>query len=72
METHRRQNNNTDVEHAFITRRQISDHEENNTQESPEVKSCVHISFYYVLIMKMLCADLAACSLVLFCTTEHL
>uniref|UniRef100_A0A3P8T222 E3 ubiquitin-protein ligase n=1 Tax=Amphiprion percula TaxID=161767 RepID=A0A3P8T222_AMPPE len=29
-------NNDTDVEHAFITRRQISDHDESNTQESPE------------------------------------
>lgn len=72
METHRRQNNNTDVEHAFITRRQISDHEENNTQESSEVKSCIHISFYCVLLMKMLRADLSACFLVLFSTTEHL
>ncbi|XP_058485475.1 E3 ubiquitin-protein ligase NEDD4-like isoform X1 [Solea solea] len=31
-----RQNNNAEAEHAFITRRQISDHEENETQESPE------------------------------------
>uniref|UniRef100_A0A3B5A097 E3 ubiquitin-protein ligase n=1 Tax=Stegastes partitus TaxID=144197 RepID=A0A3B5A097_9TELE len=36
LETLRRQNNNMDVEHAFITRRQISDHDENNTRESPE------------------------------------
>uniref|UniRef100_A0A3B5LT48 WW domain-containing protein n=1 Tax=Xiphophorus couchianus TaxID=32473 RepID=A0A3B5LT48_9TELE len=35
---HRPQNNNTDVEPAFITRRQISEHDENATpQESPEV-----------------------------------
>uniref|UniRef100_A0A3P9MUN1 E3 ubiquitin-protein ligase n=1 Tax=Poecilia reticulata TaxID=8081 RepID=A0A3P9MUN1_POERE len=37
-ESHRPQNSNTDVEPAFITRRQISDHDENATpQESPEV-----------------------------------
>ncbi|XP_072236611.1 E3 ubiquitin-protein ligase NEDD4 isoform X3 [Leuresthes tenuis] len=36
VEIQRRQNNNTDAEHAFIARRQISDHEENPTQESPE------------------------------------
>uniref|UniRef100_A0A3P8T151 E3 ubiquitin-protein ligase n=1 Tax=Amphiprion percula TaxID=161767 RepID=A0A3P8T151_AMPPE len=36
LETRRIQNNDTDVEHAFITRRQISDHDESNTQESPE------------------------------------
>ncbi|XP_017159642.1 E3 ubiquitin-protein ligase NEDD4-like isoform X2 [Poecilia reticulata] len=36
-ESHRPQNSNTDVEPAFITRRQISDHDENATpQESPE------------------------------------
>ncbi|XP_027869854.1 E3 ubiquitin-protein ligase NEDD4-like isoform X2 [Xiphophorus couchianus] len=36
-ESHRPQNNNTDVEPAFITRRQISEHDENATpQESPE------------------------------------
>lgn len=36
-ESHRQQNNNTEVEHAFITRRQISDHEETVTpHESPE------------------------------------
>lgn len=27
-----------DVEQAFITRRQISDHDENTTRESPEVR----------------------------------
>uniref|UniRef100_A0A671YNL0 E3 ubiquitin-protein ligase n=1 Tax=Sparus aurata TaxID=8175 RepID=A0A671YNL0_SPAAU len=32
----RRQNNNTEVEHAFMTRRQISDPDENTTRESPE------------------------------------
>lgn len=32
-----RQNNNMDAEHAFITRRQISDPVENTTRESPEV-----------------------------------
>lgn len=31
-----RQNNNMDAEHAFITRRQISDPVENTTRESPE------------------------------------
>lgn len=37
-ESHRPQNNNTEVEHAFITRRQISDHNETVTpHESPEV-----------------------------------
>lgn len=35
VEAHRRQNSNTDVGHPFITRRQISEHE--NMQESPEV-----------------------------------
>lgn len=36
-ESHRQQNNNTEVEHAVITRRQISDHEETVTpHESPE------------------------------------
>ncbi|KAM4743572.1 E3 ubiquitin-protein ligase NEDD4-like [Anableps anableps] len=36
-ESHRPQNSNTDVEPAFITRRQISDHDENATpHESPE------------------------------------
>ncbi|KAM9410077.1 E3 ubiquitin-protein ligase NEDD4-like isoform 3-T3 [Pholidichthys leucotaenia] len=34
LDAQRRRNDN--VEHAFITRRQISDHEENTTQESPE------------------------------------
>ncbi|XP_047436244.1 E3 ubiquitin-protein ligase NEDD4a isoform X3 [Mugil cephalus] len=32
----RRQNNNNDAEYAFNTRRQISDHDENTTRESPE------------------------------------
>ncbi|XP_045889398.1 E3 ubiquitin-protein ligase NEDD4a isoform X1 [Micropterus dolomieu] len=36
VELQRRQNNNMDVEHAFNTRRQISDHDENSTRESPE------------------------------------
>ncbi|XP_069379745.1 E3 ubiquitin-protein ligase NEDD4 isoform X1 [Paralichthys olivaceus] len=36
VEMHRRQNSNIDVEHAFNTRRQISDHDENATRESPE------------------------------------
>ncbi|XP_068188314.1 E3 ubiquitin-protein ligase NEDD4-like isoform X2 [Antennarius striatus] len=37
LEMQRRQNNNNmEVEHAFISRRQISDPDENNTQESPE------------------------------------
>ncbi|XP_039981136.1 E3 ubiquitin-protein ligase NEDD4a [Xiphias gladius] len=36
LEMQRRQNNNVEVEHAFITRRQISDHDENTTRESPE------------------------------------
>nr|XP_020462773.1 E3 ubiquitin-protein ligase NEDD4 isoform X2 [Monopterus albus] len=36
LEIQRRQNNNAEVEHAFITRRQISDPEENTTRESPE------------------------------------
>ncbi|KAK2854067.1 hypothetical protein Q5P01_006728 [Channa striata] len=36
LETQRRQNNNTEAEHAFITRRQISDPDENVTRESPE------------------------------------
>ncbi|XP_028258388.1 E3 ubiquitin-protein ligase NEDD4-like isoform X2 [Parambassis ranga] len=35
LEIQRRQNNNRDAEHAFITRRQISDPDE-NTRESPE------------------------------------
>lgn len=37
LETQRRQNNNMEVEHAFIARRQISDPDENVTRESPEV-----------------------------------
>uniref|UniRef100_A0A7N6AX38 E3 ubiquitin-protein ligase n=1 Tax=Anabas testudineus TaxID=64144 RepID=A0A7N6AX38_ANATE len=36
LETQRRQNNNMEVEHAFIARRQISDPDENVTRESPE------------------------------------
>ncbi|XP_068596388.1 E3 ubiquitin-protein ligase NEDD4 [Brachionichthys hirsutus] len=37
VEMQRRQNNNNmEVEHAFISRRQISEPDENNTQESPE------------------------------------
>ncbi|CAN9507050.1 unnamed protein product [Ophioblennius macclurei] len=36
LEVQQSQNNNRDVEQAFITRRQISDHDENATQESPE------------------------------------
>uniref|UniRef100_A0A665U723 E3 ubiquitin-protein ligase n=1 Tax=Echeneis naucrates TaxID=173247 RepID=A0A665U723_ECHNA len=36
LEMQRRQNNNTDAEHAFITRRQISDPDENTAQESSE------------------------------------
>ncbi|XP_078105473.1 E3 ubiquitin-protein ligase NEDD4-like isoform X4 [Sander vitreus] len=36
VEMQRRQNNNIDAEHAVITRRQISDHDENTTRESPE------------------------------------
>uniref|UniRef100_A0A669DL08 E3 ubiquitin-protein ligase n=1 Tax=Oreochromis niloticus TaxID=8128 RepID=A0A669DL08_ORENI len=35
LEVQRRQNNNTDAAHVFITRRQISEHED-STQESPE------------------------------------
>uniref|UniRef100_A0A671YLQ9 HECT-type E3 ubiquitin transferase n=1 Tax=Sparus aurata TaxID=8175 RepID=A0A671YLQ9_SPAAU len=37
VELQRRQNNNTEVEHAFMTRRQISDPDENTTRESPEL-----------------------------------
>ncbi len=37
VETQRIQNNNMEVNHAFITRRQISDPDENTTRESPEV-----------------------------------
>ena len=37
VELQRRQNSNTEVEHAFNTRRQISDPDENTTRESPEV-----------------------------------
>ncbi|XP_029945094.1 E3 ubiquitin-protein ligase NEDD4-like [Salarias fasciatus] len=36
LEVQQSQSNNRDVEQAFITRRQISDHDENATQESPE------------------------------------
>ncbi|XP_037545627.1 E3 ubiquitin-protein ligase NEDD4a isoform X2 [Nematolebias whitei] len=36
VEVQRRQNNNTDAALPFITRRQISDHDENATQESSE------------------------------------
>uniref|UniRef100_A0A669E1R4 E3 ubiquitin-protein ligase n=1 Tax=Oreochromis niloticus TaxID=8128 RepID=A0A669E1R4_ORENI len=36
LEVQRRQNNNTDAAHVFITRRQISEHED-STQESPEL-----------------------------------
>lgn len=36
LEVQRRQNSNTDAAHVFITRRQISEHED-STQESPEV-----------------------------------
>ncbi|KAI4829909.1 hypothetical protein KUCAC02_001569 [Chaenocephalus aceratus] len=36
LQIQRRQNNDMDVEQAFITRRQISDHDENTTRESPE------------------------------------
>uniref|UniRef100_A0A671YN62 HECT-type E3 ubiquitin transferase n=1 Tax=Sparus aurata TaxID=8175 RepID=A0A671YN62_SPAAU len=41
VELQRRQNNNTEVEHAFMTRRQISDPDENTTRESPERTSDV-------------------------------
>uniref|UniRef100_A0A8D3CYF4 E3 ubiquitin-protein ligase n=1 Tax=Scophthalmus maximus TaxID=52904 RepID=A0A8D3CYF4_SCOMX len=37
LEMSRRHNTNADVEHALNTRRQISDHDENATRESPEV-----------------------------------
>ncbi|AWP01621.1 putative E3 ubiquitin-protein ligase NEDD4 [Scophthalmus maximus] len=36
LEMSRRHNTNADVEHALNTRRQISDHDENATRESPE------------------------------------
>ncbi|XP_072321737.1 E3 ubiquitin-protein ligase NEDD4-like isoform X2 [Eucyclogobius newberryi] len=36
VERQRRQSNNVEAEHAFNTRRQISDPDEQNTQESPE------------------------------------
>ncbi|XP_061599780.1 E3 ubiquitin-protein ligase NEDD4-like isoform X1 [Cololabis saira] len=36
VEIQGRQSNSTSPEHAFITRRQISDHDESTTQESPE------------------------------------
>ncbi|KAM9765935.1 E3 ubiquitin-protein ligase NEDD4 isoform 1-T1 [Menidia menidia] len=36
VEIQRRQNSNVDTEQTFITRRQISDHEENTPHESPE------------------------------------
>uniref|UniRef100_A0A3Q3WT41 E3 ubiquitin-protein ligase n=1 Tax=Mola mola TaxID=94237 RepID=A0A3Q3WT41_MOLML len=36
VERHRSENNNTEVEHTFITRRQISDPDEGSTRESPE------------------------------------
>lgn len=56
MEMHRRQNNNTEVEHTFITRRQISDPDENNTQESPEViinffKQHFHLHAFYCVLL---------------------
>lgn len=59
VELQRRQNNNMDVEHAFNTRRQISDHDENSTRESPEVifnffKTNLHL-FYYVLLILCYC-----------------
>lgn len=37
VELQRGRNSDMDAEHAFITRRQISDHDENSTRESPEV-----------------------------------
>uniref|UniRef100_A0A671YN72 E3 ubiquitin-protein ligase n=1 Tax=Sparus aurata TaxID=8175 RepID=A0A671YN72_SPAAU len=37
VELQRRQNNNTEVEHAFMTRRQISDPDENTTRETSDV-----------------------------------
>lgn len=37
VERQRRQSNSTEGEHTFISRRQISDPDENNTRESPEV-----------------------------------
>uniref|UniRef100_A0A8P4FZY4 HECT-type E3 ubiquitin transferase n=1 Tax=Dicentrarchus labrax TaxID=13489 RepID=A0A8P4FZY4_DICLA len=49
VEIQRRQNNNTEVEHALNTRRQISDPDENNaTQESPEEKRDSKGRRYYV------------------------
>ncbi|XP_071766362.1 E3 ubiquitin-protein ligase NEDD4 isoform X1 [Centroberyx gerrardi] len=36
VETQRRQDINMEAQHAFITRRQISDHDENDRRESPE------------------------------------
>ncbi|XP_029900894.1 E3 ubiquitin-protein ligase NEDD4-like isoform X2 [Myripristis murdjan] len=36
VETQRRQNINMEAQHAFIARRQISDHDENDRRESPE------------------------------------
>uniref|UniRef100_A0A667WHY9 E3 ubiquitin-protein ligase n=1 Tax=Myripristis murdjan TaxID=586833 RepID=A0A667WHY9_9TELE len=37
VETQRRQNINMEAQHAFIARRQISDHDENDRRESPEL-----------------------------------
>uniref|UniRef100_A0A667WW40 E3 ubiquitin-protein ligase n=1 Tax=Myripristis murdjan TaxID=586833 RepID=A0A667WW40_9TELE len=39
VETQRRQNINMEAQHAFIARRQISDHDENDRRESPETTS---------------------------------
>uniref|UniRef100_A0A7N6A415 HECT-type E3 ubiquitin transferase n=1 Tax=Anabas testudineus TaxID=64144 RepID=A0A7N6A415_ANATE len=51
LETQRRQNNNMEVEHAFIARRQISDPDENVTRESPEV---ILIHFLQICICLLL------------------
>uniref|UniRef100_A0A8C5I5M0 E3 ubiquitin-protein ligase n=1 Tax=Gouania willdenowi TaxID=441366 RepID=A0A8C5I5M0_GOUWI len=39
VETQQRQNNEMEVEQAFMTRRQISDHDENTTQDAAEVSA---------------------------------
>lgn len=52
LEVQRRQNNNTDAAHVFITRRQISEHED-STQESPEV------TLIFLFPVSLLCPRIA-------------
>lgn len=60
-----------EVEHAFITRRQISDPDENTTRESPEVILTSLTHFHCVLLVLHYCVLLRLACILPFCLTTY-